>query len=104
MCIRGLSAASFILNTSRNHSTLIRCSPRLCGPHKRGEQRMSVEWLRLVFRMKLAADKPRMHIARQLDHLDKLAVRRNTTEHQTFLFQTRTILRIELVTMTMTLA
>src|SRR4051794_5681995 len=65
---------------------------------------MSIERLRLVFRMELAADKPRMHVARELDHLDKLAVRRNTAEHQPFPFQLLSKLRIDLVTVSMTLA
>src|SRR5215217_643747 len=65
---------------------------------------MSVERLRLVFRVKLAADKPRMNVARQLDHLDKLAIGRHAAEHQTFLFEPLSKLRIKLVTMSMTLA
>src|SRR5215213_1272378 len=65
---------------------------------------MSVERLRFVFRVKLAANEPWMHVTRQLDHLDKLAIRRDTAEYQTFLFKTLAKLRIELITMTMTLA
>ena len=39
-------------------------------PDKRRKQRMRLEWLRLEFRMELAAQEPRM--VRQLDHLDEL--------------------------------
>ena len=65
---------------------------------------MGVERLRLVFRVKLATDKPWVSIARQLDHLDKLAIGRHTAKHQTFIFEALAKLRIELVTMSMALS
>src|SRR5262245_49436487 len=65
---------------------------------------MSVEGLRLVLRMKLTTNKPGMCFARQLNHLDKLSVGRNTAEDQTFSFEYLAKLGIAFITMTMKLA
>lgn len=50
------------------------------GMDKRSEQRMRIERLRFVLRMKLAAEKPRVDIAREFDYFDKLFIRRNAAE------------------------
>src|SRR5690348_2011652 len=74
------------------------------GANKSRKQRVSIQWLRVVFRMKLATDEPRMDVARQLDHLHELAVRRDAAEHQPIALQTLPKLRIDLVTMAMAFA
>src|ERR1043165_806793 len=57
-----------------------------------------------VFRMELAGKKPRMFVARQLDHFNKFSIGRNATKHQPALFKLSPIFRIELITMSMALA
>ncbi len=74
------------------------------GANKSREQWVSIQWLRFVFRVKLAANKPRMDVAREFDHLDKLPIGRDAAEHQSFFFQTLPELRIELITMAVTFA
>src|SRR6185312_16399604 len=72
--------------------------------NKRSKKRVGLQGFRLVFGVKLATYEPGMRLARQLDDLHKLAVGRDTAEHQTFGFEPLAILRIELVAMAMTFA
>ncbi len=72
--------------------------------HERREQRMRIQGLRLVFRMKLTTEKPRVFIARELNYFNELPIGRNTAKNQTGAFQSLAKLRIKLVTMPVALA
>src|SRR5436305_4288433 len=72
--------------------------------YKRIEKRMGRKRLRLIFGMKLAGDKIWMSFSRKLDHLNEFSIRRDTAEYQSFPFQRLAKLRIEFVSMTVTLA
>ena len=65
---------------------------------------MSIEGLGFILRVKLATQKPGMHIARQLNDLDKPLIGRYTTERQASSFERLTKLRIKFVPMSMPLA
>src|SRR5438128_2514260 len=54
--------------------------------------------------MKLTTEKPGMFLARKLNYLDKLPVRRDAAKNQTCAFQSLAKLRIKLVTMPVSLA
>src|SRR5258708_27236765 len=72
--------------------------------HERRKQRVGSQRFRFEFRMELAAKKPWMLVAGQLNDLDELTVSRDAAEDQTALLQSLSIGRIEFISMTMALA
>src|SRR6266404_1873281 len=91
-CTRPAMALRFYLYSIRSgtHTSLVISRMRLwsalhrsfvlkailkCGGNKRDKQRMGLQRLRFVLRMKLAANEPWMNRAWQFYHFDKLAVR-----------------------------
>src|SRR5579885_2797828 len=66
------------------------------------EERMRLEWLRLEFRVELAAEEVRM--VRNLKDLDVSSVRRGSGNAKSSAGEQRFVLAIEFVAMTMTLA
>ena len=65
---------------------------------------MRIERLGFVFRVKLDRDKVRMCLTRQFDHLDELAVGRDSAEYQAFSLKHFAKLGIEFVPVTVPLS
>src|SRR5688500_15007018 len=73
-------------------------------PDERRKQRLGRERLGLVLGVELAAQEPRVDVARQLDHLDEAAVLRDAAEDQPRRFELRAELGVELVAVAVALA
>src|SRR5205085_12325622 len=68
------------------------------------KQRMRPARLRLVFGVELTTKDPRVNVARQFDHLDEATVHRDAAEDESGAFELFAELRVELVTMSVSLA
>jgi len=73
------------------------------GAHELAEQRLRVGRTALELGMSLGGHIPRMHIARQLDHLDQTLVGRKARDYQTGVLELVTEGVVELKTVTVTL-